>query len=94
MRKIHVGDDSGLEETTKEIESVNNIDDLRTKLSTMNVMADITSHTDRRAKVVVRENVGTSLYFSSITDDVFWLNRNARRKERKGDCTVYYFTFN
>ncbi len=93
MRKIHVGDDSDFEEVQKEEETVKDVEGLRNKLFTMNVMADLVSHTETRAKVVVRENVGTSLYFSSMTSDIFWLNKNASKSERKGDCTIYHFNF-
>lgn len=96
MRKIHVGDDTDFGYTQKEEEeeeTVRDIDELRTKLSIMNVMAEIVNHTNTRAKVVVRENLGTSLYFSSMTSDIFWLNKNSKRNERKGDSTIYYFNF-
>ena len=93
MRKIHVGDDLGLEKKEKQVEKVNNVDELRERLQTMNVLADVTFSTDVRARVTVRENIGTSLYFSSMTDDIFWLNKHSTRRERKGDSTIYHFSF-
>lgn len=93
MRKIHVGDDSELNGKDNAAENVSNVDELRSKLQTMNVLADMTYSNKVRARVTVRENVGTTQYFSSMTDDIFWLNKHSSKKERKGDCTIYHFNF-
>jgi hypothetical protein len=93
MRKIYVGDDAGIVEGIGDMPPPGSVEELQERLTKMNVMADLVAHSERRAKVVVRENIGTTLYFSSKGDDSFWLSKNADRKERKGDCMIYHFTF-
>ena len=93
--KIFIGDDSD-RNYQKQQAALNDkkpetYDDLKQRCSKMAIMADVELITKTKARVLVLESSGTTMYMASAPDDIAWLNFHSDSKEKKGSSTLYYF---
>jgi len=90
MKKIHIGDDAGANRVDDFDTKPRDIDDLRRRVSTMAVLAEVETW-GKKVFVRVQNNAGTMHFMSSGNDDFFWLRKFASKQELKGATTLYYF---
>lgn len=66
---------------------------LKSKLSRMDIMADLDIISPYRATVRVHKHIGTTMFLAEGADNHIWLQSKAIKKEDKGAVTVYHFVF-
>lgn len=66
---------------------------LKTKISRMDIMADIEILSPYRAIVRVHKHIGSTMFLAKGADDTMWLQAKSVKREDKGAVTVYHFVF-
>ena len=92
MKQIHIGDD---ERNAAEDDYLppKSVSDLKNRISTMSIYADVEIMNERRALVRVRDDAGTSQFLATGFMEKAWLNKYATRTEPKAAVTLYHFKF-
>jgi len=67
------------------------LDILRSKISEMEILAELEVKSAYRAMVLVHKHVGTNMYLASGANNELWLRKNAVKVEEIGTVQKYHF---
>ena len=90
VEKIYIGDDTKTK-TPDDDTPPKTLSELKQKVASMEIMADVDMVTKTKARVRVMDNVGTTMFMSKANDNLFYLSSFSESKEKKGSTTFFYF---
>jgi len=93
MTEIYYYDNGELKNPKGEDSKKISPESLRSKISTMDIFADVNIISPRRGTVVVHKNIGTGGYLATGVDSMAWLQFNSVSKRETATTFVYNFVF-
>jgi len=93
MTEMYFYDNGELKKPKGEDDTKITPDSLRSRISTMDVFADVNVISPHRGTVVVHKNMGTTGFLASGMDNMAWLQFNCVSKRETATTFVYNFVF-